>query len=145
VLGKVGLDARRVCLEITESVLMEDPGAAIETLQGLKEIGVQLAIDDFGTGSSSLSYLRRFPIDLLKVDRSFVDGLGPDPEDSAIVAAIVSLAHNLDRGVVAEGVETVEQLSELRALGCDAAQGYLFARPQPADAVTPYLHRLFAV
>jgi diguanylate cyclase (GGDEF)-like protein/PAS domain S-box-containing protein len=145
VLANVGLDASRVCLEITESVLMEDPGAAVETLQGLKEIGVQLAIDDFGTGSSSLSYLRRFPIDLLKVDRSFVDGLGPDPEDSAIVAAIVSLAHTLDRGVVAEGVETVEQLSELRALGCDAAQGYLFARPQPADAVTPYLHRLFAV
>jgi diguanylate cyclase (GGDEF)-like protein/PAS domain S-box-containing protein len=139
------LDPDRLCLEITESVLMEDAPAVIEALRRLKDIGVLLAIDDFGTGYSSLSYLRRFPVDVLKVDQSFVDGLGPDPEDSAIVAAIVNLAVILDLEAVAEGVETPEQLEQLRALGCAAAQGYLFARPAPADEIARVLTTTFAL
>ena len=118
---------------------------AVEALLRLKDVGVDLAIDDFGTGFSSLPHLRSFPVDLLKVDRSFIDGLGPDPEDSAIAAAIVSLAHNLEIEAVAEGVETIEQVSELQALGCDAAQGYLFAKPMASDEVLPYLDHVYAV
>jgi diguanylate cyclase (GGDEF)-like protein/PAS domain S-box-containing protein len=139
VLRDTRLPADRLCLEITESVLMDDAATVMETLRGLKEIGLSLAIDDFGTGYSSLSYLRRFPVDVLKVDRTFVDGLGPDPEDSAIVAAIVSLASTLELETVAEGVETPEQLDRLRALGCTAAQGFLFSRPVPAPALTGLL------
>jgi len=138
-----GLAPDRLCLEITESVLMEDAPAVIEALRRLKNIGVLLAIDDFGTGYSSLSYLRRFPVDVLKVDQSFVDGLGPDPEDSAIVATIVNLAVILDLEAVAEGVETLEQLERLRELGCAGAQGYLFARPAPAEEVTGLLTTTF--
>jgi diguanylate cyclase (GGDEF)-like protein len=119
----------RLCLEITESTLMGD--ASIDTIKALKAIGVQLSIDDFGTGYSSLGYLKRFPVDTVKVDRSFVDGLGTEAEDSAIVAAVVSLGHALGHTVVAEGVETVRQLRELRRLGCDQAQGFWFARPAP--------------
>jgi diguanylate cyclase (GGDEF)-like protein/PAS domain S-box-containing protein len=139
VLDKVGVPPSLLCLEVTESVLMEDARAATKVLGDLKGIGIDLAIDDFGTGYSSLSYLRRFPVDVLKVDRSFIDGLGDDPEDSAIVAAVISLAHTLDLRAVAEGVETETQLAELRALGCDAAQGYLFAKPIPADELTALL------
>ena len=127
VLEASGLAPDRLCLEITESVLMDDAPAVIEALRRLKDIGVVLAIDDFGTGYSSLSYLRRFPVDVLKVDQTFIHGLGPDPEDSAIVAAIVSLAETLGLEAIAEGVETREQLEQLRELGCESAQGYLFA------------------
>jgi diguanylate cyclase (GGDEF)-like protein/PAS domain S-box-containing protein len=135
VLHDTGLRPDRLCLEITESVLMEDASAVIDTLRSLKQIGLSLAIDDFGTGYSSLSYLRRFPVDVLKVDRTFVDGLGPDPEDSAIVAAIVNLANTLELEALAEGVETPQQLAQLRALGCTAAQGYLFASPVPSAEI----------
>jgi diguanylate cyclase (GGDEF)-like protein/PAS domain S-box-containing protein len=144
-LTEVRLDPSRLCLEISESDLMGDTEVTVAALRRLKEVGVALAIDDFGTGYSSLPHLRRFPVDLLKVDRSFIDGLGPDPEDSAVAAAIVSLAHNLELEAVAEGVETVEQLSELQALGCDVAQGYLFARPMASPDVIPYLDHVFAV
>ena len=104
-------------------------------LRGLRSLGVRIAVDDFGTGQTSLSDLRRFPVDVLKIDRSFIDALGPAREDSAIVDAAVRLAHSLDLTVVAEGVETSGQLDVLRALGCDGAQGYLFARPGAAADV----------
>jgi EAL domain-containing protein (putative c-di-GMP-specific phosphodiesterase class I) len=145
ILAETGLAPHRLCLEISESDLQGDTEVAVSALQRLKDVGLDLAIDDFGTGVSSLPHLRSFPVDLLKVDRSFIDGLGPDPEDSAIAAAIVSLAHNLEIEAVAEGVETVEQVSELQALGCDAAQGYLFAHPMAAADVLPYLDHVYAV
>ena len=115
----------------------------IDTLWELKAIGVMLAIDDFGTGYSSLSYLRRFPVDVIKVDQSFVAGLGPDPEDSTIVAAIVNLAHTLELEAIAEGVETAEQLERLLALGCHLAQGYYFAEPAEPDQVGAMIDRGF--
>jgi diguanylate cyclase (GGDEF)-like protein len=132
-LAKAGLPADALWLEITESVLMEEVEATANTLHALKRLGVHLAVDDFGTGYSSLSYLKRFPVDLLKIDRSFIDGLGTDPEDGAIVLAIVSLAQALRLEVVAEGVEQFHQLEALHRLGCDAVQGFLLARPARAD------------
>ena len=141
-LAKGGIESSSLCLEITETALMADPAAGLKVLQDLRSLGVELAIDDFGTGYSSLSYLKRFPVDVLKIDRSFVDGLGDDPEDTAIVTAIISLGRALGLRVVAEGVETERQLAELRRLGCDRAQGFMFARPGPAgqlwDVRTPY-------
>ncbi|MEP6623558.1 MAG: EAL domain-containing protein, partial [Acidimicrobiia bacterium] len=122
--------ASRLCLEITESVLMEE--SSVDAMHALRELGVRFSIDDFGTGYSSLGYLKRFPVDSVKVDRSFVDGLGTDSEDSAIVAAVVSLGHALGLSVVAEGVETSGQLQHLLALGCDRAQGYWFSGPRDA-------------
>jgi EAL domain-containing protein (putative c-di-GMP-specific phosphodiesterase class I) len=119
-------------LEMTESVLMDDAAATTTILKSLKGLGVRLGIDDFGTGYSSLAYLRRFPVDVLKIDRSFVDGLGKDLEDSAVVAAVVSLADTLGLTTIAEGVETRLQRDCLVALGCSLAQGYLFARPVAA-------------
>jgi diguanylate cyclase (GGDEF)-like protein len=128
-----GVNAESLCLEITESVVMEQSHGTVTTLGELKRLGVQLAIDDFGTGYSSLGYLQRFRLDYLKIDRSFVDGLGRDPEQTAIVDAVVRLAQALGLGVIAEGVERTEQLEALRALGCDLVQGFLFAHPQPAE------------
>jgi diguanylate cyclase (GGDEF)-like protein/PAS domain S-box-containing protein len=126
-----GVDPAQLTLEITESALMKDAASALAVLKALKGLGVTLAIDDFGTGYSSLSYLQRFPLDILKIDRTFVRELGSGGDGAEIVAAVVNLAHALDLQVVAEGVETERQLIELRRLGCDFAQGYLFSRPFP--------------
>jgi len=138
-IAESGLPPERLELEVTESVLMNDVALSSQILGTLKDLGVNISVDDFGTGYSSLSYLRRFPVDQLKVDRSFVDGLGSEPEDSAIVAAIVSLAHTLGLVAVGEGVETADQLEALRGLGCDLAQGYHLARPLSAGDLTSLL------
>ena len=134
-----GLDPSGLVLEITESATVSDTEAAIARLEELKALGVGLAIDDFGTGYSSLSYLRRFPVDQLKVDRSFVAGLTTSSQDRAIVASVISLGHALGIQVVAEGVETTDQLAALGELGCDLAQGYNWDQPAPPDVVGAHL------
>ena len=132
ILSRTGLPPEHLTLEITESALMRDAASALVVLRALKEIGVLLAIDDFGTGYSSLSYLQRFPLDVLKVDRMFVEQLGMRSGGDEIVSAVIQLAHTLGLEVVAEGVETEQQLDVLRSLDCDFAQGFLFSRPVPA-------------
>jgi EAL domain-containing protein (putative c-di-GMP-specific phosphodiesterase class I) len=133
VLKEARLAPRCLNLEITESVMMEAATATTGALTALRKLGVQLSLDDFGTGYSSLSYLRRFPLDTLKVDRSFIDLAGHSGQDAAIVQAVHSLARALGMKVVAEGVETREQLDHLRALECDVGQGFFFSRPLPTD------------
>jgi diguanylate cyclase (GGDEF)-like protein len=128
-----GVDARQIALEITETVLVQDTVVAAETLHALQELGVKLVLDDFGTGYSSLGYVKRFPLSFLKIDRSFVAELGRNGRDAAIVSAIAEMARALGARVVAEGVETEEQLAAARKLGCELAQGYHFARPLPPD------------
>jgi diguanylate cyclase (GGDEF)-like protein/PAS domain S-box-containing protein len=134
-LDESALDPAALVLEITESATVDDTEGVITRLEELKRLGVGLAIDDFGTGYSSLSYLRRFPVDQLKIDRSFVAGLATNSQDRAIVASVINLAHALGISVVAEGVETVDQLDKLREMGCDLAQGYNWARPADAHDV----------
>jgi diguanylate cyclase (GGDEF)-like protein/PAS domain S-box-containing protein len=134
-----GLEAGRLTLEVTESALMANAEMAVDCLNDLKALGVRLAIDDFGTGYSSLVYLKRMPVDAIKVDRSFVDGLGDDAEDTAIVSSVVSLAHAVGVQAIAEGVETAAQQTHLQDLGCDLAQGYLWSRPVPAHELRALL------
>ena len=131
ILGETGLDPRSLELELTESVLMKRAESAASILQALRERGVQVAVDDFGTGYSSLSYLRKFPIDALKIDQSFVRQITTAGDDTTIVTAVISMGRSLKLRVVAEGVETLEELAFLRAHQCDEAQGLLF---QPAGA-----------
>ncbi|MBF0187244.1 MAG: EAL domain-containing protein [Magnetococcales bacterium] len=138
VLERTALPAELLELEITESMVMDDVDEAIATLEQLKQLGVHLAIDDFGTGYSSLSYLKRFPIDTLKIDQSFVRELEPGSDEAAIVSAVLSLARDLKLGVVAEGVETREQVDYLRQKMCGQAQGFLFSKPLPAEAFATY-------
>ncbi len=138
-LGENGLTGEDIELEITESLAMQDPDATIEILKALRKMGVQLAIDDFGTGYSSLSYLKLLPIHRLKLDRSFVMDIETDPNDAAICAATIALAHNLGLEVVAEGIETERQYDFLRELGCDYGQGYLLSRPQPEAEATAFV------
>jgi diguanylate cyclase (GGDEF)-like protein len=133
ILKETGLDSASLELELTESSIMQNPESAVKTMTELREMGVKISIDDFGTGYSSLGYLKRLPIDILKLDRSFVNGATTDPDDAALVMAIISLAHNLKLRVIAEGVETEEHVRFLRLLKCDGAQGYLFGKPMPAD------------
>jgi len=132
-LRKHGLAPHLLELELTESILIRDANEALEKLQALADLGVQLSLDDFGTGYSNLTYLKRFPLHRLKIDRSFIVAMPEDAADEAIVAAIVQMGHALQMEVVAEGVERPEQLQRLRALGCDQYQGFLFARPMPAS------------
>ena len=134
-LAESGLTADALWLEITESALMSDVKAATVALRELRNLGLHLAVDDFGTGYSSLTYLKRFPVEAIKVDRSFVSGLGIDPEDTTIVEAVVKLGHSLGLLVVAEGVETPLQLARLREISCDHGQGYVFGRPRPAELI----------
>jgi diguanylate cyclase (GGDEF)-like protein/PAS domain S-box-containing protein len=136
VLDRTGIQPDHVCLELTESVFMEDVDYFGTTLARIKDVGVGLSIDDFGTGYSSLSYLKRFPVDAVKVDRSFVAGLGTDLHDTALVAAIIAMADALDLEVTAEGVETAPQLAKLSQLGCQRAQGFYLDRPMLASALT---------
>jgi diguanylate cyclase (GGDEF)-like protein/PAS domain S-box-containing protein len=139
ILRRTGVPPATLSLELTESVFMEDHNYFARTLASLKALGVQLAIDDFGTGYSSLGYLKRFPIDAVKVDRTFVEGLGTDPHDTALVAAILAMAEALDLTVTAEGVETQDQLAHLGRLQCQKAQGFYLSRPAPASEVTDFV------
>jgi EAL domain-containing protein (putative c-di-GMP-specific phosphodiesterase class I) len=138
-LERTGLAPRFLELEVTESSVMEQAEFTIRTLHELKSMGIHLSIDDFGTGYSSLSYLKRFPIDALKVDQSFVRDIPGDPEDAAIASAVIALGHSLRLTIVAEGVETAEQLAFMRERGCHRVQGYYFSRPMPAGELTAFL------
>jgi EAL domain-containing protein (putative c-di-GMP-specific phosphodiesterase class I) len=131
ILGETGLDPRSLELELTESVLMKRAESAASILQALRESGIQVALDDFGTGYSSLSYLRRFRVDALKIDQSFIRQISIAGDDATIVAAVIAMARSLELRVVAEGVETLEELEFLRTHQCDEAQGYYFSRPVP--------------
>ena len=132
ILKETGLPPACLELELTESILMREVSEAMQILAGLKRLGLSIAVDDFGTGYSSLNYLKQFPIDVLKIDRTFVDGLPSGEQDAQIARAIIAMAHSLNLAVIAEGVETHEQLEFLREHGCDEVQGYLFGRPMPA-------------
>jgi predicted signal transduction protein with EAL and GGDEF domain len=132
-LTSTGLDPSALSLEITESALVEESVVPVENFEALRAMGVRLVIDDFGTGYSSLAYLRRFPLDAIKIDRSFVEGLGVERDSGAIVDALIAMAGALSLGVIAEGVETARQMEELRRLGCRRAQGFYFAPPLPAE------------
>ncbi|MGA1476384.1 MAG: EAL domain-containing protein, partial [Prochlorothrix sp.] len=141
VLATTHLSPQHLKLEVTESLLLDQHDRVVETLTQLRSRQIRVSVDDFGTGYSSLSYLKRFPLDTLKVDQSFVRELDHSQEDARIVEAIVTLSHNLGLDVVAEGVETLEQLIYLRQLGCEAAQGYLFAQPLPAAEALQLIHQ----
>jgi diguanylate cyclase (GGDEF)-like protein len=138
-----GIDPHCLKLEITESIGVQDIGNIIQTLDMLRRLGIELALDDFGTGYSALSYLKRFPISKLKLDRSFVAGLGQDTEDTAIVHAVIAFAKALGLSITAEGIETAAQVSALRALDCDLGQGFFFARPMPQEALSEYSSNAF--
>jgi diguanylate cyclase len=143
ILEETGLDSLTLELEITESLLMEDVEASTRALTELKRSvsGIRIAIDDFGTGYSSLYRLKTLPIDLLKIDRSFVRDIMTDPNDAILTNAIIGLAHDLRLKVIAEGVETGEQMTFLRERGCDLAQGYYLSRPLPAGELTELLEK----
>jgi len=133
-LEESGLEPRRLVIEITESTLIRDPGSTVERIAKLKTLGVSVAVDDFGTGYSSLAYLRRFPVDQLKVDRGLVQDVA-EHGDTRIMGAVVRLAHDLGLDVVAEGVENESERSVVRTLGCDSMQGYLLGRPVPPHSI----------
>jgi diguanylate cyclase len=141
VLAATGIDPATLSLEITESILIGAEPTVDAGISYLRSLGLQIGLDDFGTGQSSLGYLKRFPLDFVKIDRSLISGLGINEQDTAIVRATVELAHNLDLIVTAVGVENEEQLDALDILGCDRAQGYLFAPPLPADQLADAVKR----
>ncbi|GGX61348.1 putative bifunctional diguanylate cyclase/phosphodiesterase [Saccharospirillum salsuginis] len=140
-IGRSGLPADLLELEITETTLMQDVDGTAPLLSALKKLGVGLAVDDFGTGYSSLNYLKRLPIEVLKIDQSFVSDIGTDEDDTTIVSAVIALAHSLRMKVVAEGVETEAQAAFLKEQGCDMSQGYLYSRPLPADELLAFWRR----
>jgi len=140
-LGRYGVPASRLTIEVTETDVMSDPAQSSRALASIKKLGVRVSVDDFGTGYSSLSYLNELPLDEVKIDRSFISRLIHDPQTSSIVRAAIDLSHALGLDAVAEGVEDQVTLDRLRLLGCDRAQGYFIARPMPADAVLPWLQR----
>jgi EAL domain-containing protein (putative c-di-GMP-specific phosphodiesterase class I) len=133
-LTDAGIDAHCLEIELTETALMSDPEESVELLERFSRMGIVVSVDDFGTGYSSMSYLRRFPIDKLKIDRSFITNIMTSGDDAAIVQAIISLAHSLRLTVVAEGVESAEQVAFLQKQGCDQYQGHFFSRPLDAAA-----------
>lgn len=139
ILRETGLAPRYLELELTESVLMHDAESSVAVLDALKAMGVRLAIDDFGTGYSSLSYLKRFPVDTLKIDQSFVQNIIADSDDATIVSAVIDMARNLGLRVIAEGVETSEQLAFLQSRHCEQGQGFAFSRALPADDIVSFL------
>src|SRR5258705_459987 len=139
ILAETGLPPQLLELEITETVLMDQSEAGTRALRALRELGVQLVLDDFGTGYSSLSYLKHLPLDTIKIDRSFVNGLDDDDANMPIVQAVIALAHGLGIDVVAEGIETAAQLARLRTLVCDRGQGYFYARPMPPEELATML------
>jgi EAL domain-containing protein (putative c-di-GMP-specific phosphodiesterase class I) len=141
ILESVGVHPTTLGLELTESILVENATGAIATLNELKQLGIDIAIDDFGTGYASLSYLKQFPFDTLKIDRSFVSDVTSDAQNQAIMTAVIQLAHNLNLKVTAEGVETEAELAFLSQQQCDAMQGYLFSRPIPAAEMETMLFR----
>jgi EAL domain-containing protein (putative c-di-GMP-specific phosphodiesterase class I) len=132
-LSETGLDPRVLELEVTESVLVRNSEVSVSTLRSARERGVRVAVDDFGTGYSSLSYLRKLPLDVLKIDQSFVRQIADSPHETIIVDAIISMGRSLNLQVIAEGVETAEELEFLQVHKCDGAQGYYFGRPVPAE------------
>jgi EAL domain-containing protein (putative c-di-GMP-specific phosphodiesterase class I) len=136
-----GLQAHHLVVELTESVVMSNADRSTAILDELHRCGLQIAVDDFGTGYSSMSYLKRFPVSKLKIDRSFINDLGSNAKNDSIVKAMIDIAHGLGMSVVAEGIETTAQLSCLYAFGCDQYQGYLFSRPLNAVDVAAVLHR----
>jgi EAL domain-containing protein (putative c-di-GMP-specific phosphodiesterase class I) len=141
VLRNTGLDPGSLEVEITESIAMQNVDSTLDVLWALNRLSIRVAMDDFGTGYSSLAYLRKFPIQLLKIDRAFIKDLLRTPEDQAIVKAIIAMAHTLKIEVIAEGVETAEQLDFLRTHGCDKVQGFLFSKPVPAEEFAGLLAR----
>jgi EAL domain-containing protein (putative c-di-GMP-specific phosphodiesterase class I) len=134
-IAKHGVAPNQICLEITETALIGELGEVTKTLSELSKLGVRIALDDFGTGYSTLAHVQRLNVDILKIDRSFVEQIGGSDRDREIIAAITAMAHALGMSVVGEGIETNRQLGELAALGCDEGQGYLLARPLPAEKV----------
>ncbi len=139
ILAKTGVEAHWLEVELTEGSLMENTQRTIASLQRLRAMGVKISIDDFGTGYSSLAYLRRFPLDTLKIDIAFIREVTSNPQDAAITRTIIELAHGLGLLVVAEGVETAAQLAFLKEAGCDQIQGYLYSRPLPVEALEQLL------
>ncbi|HLX02839.1 MAG TPA: EAL domain-containing protein, partial [Trinickia sp.] len=134
-------DPSSLIIEVTETALMRNADATAKRLRAIKDLGVRIAVDDFGTGYSSLGYLKRFPVDRLKIDRSFVSDIGASDDDETITSAIIALAHSLELQVIAEGVETSSQLDFLRERSCHEMQGFFFAKPMPRDAIPGLLQQ----
>ena len=141
VLSDSGIPPKSLKLEITETVLMDEPEFAIKVLNDIRDLGVRLGIDDFGTGYSSLSYLQQLPVDVLKIDRAFVQCMADSPDDQQIVKTIADLGHNLGMELIAEGIERENEVPLLRQYGCDLTQGFFFARPMPAGEASAFLRK----